>query len=489
VAKAQLEAWIGVHRGSIDAVARVVDASLADAALARMMLYRRRAVVAQVMSEFFARMGGRFHPYLEGRIPQPPMDLAGELATAKAAGDIVGDVCGVPPPLLFERALLAEAGGRLDDARADLEQLLVSYAGFVPAAIAAARVASAAGDPGGAIRSLAVVEGEVTHIREGAALLADAARAVGLHDTASRYDLAALVCQGAYDSRGNDCAPVDVTGQIANDNRMPQIFYFESQADGSLVCNARGIYYRVNPMLRWALLLFSRGRPVSAYRRLGGGSVNSRAGMMLQASEATAAKLRLFLDRPTSFARTLRWLATLSADAWWQLRRIGVAIFGTIGNYLHRIDAVLFRALTGLSVAVTIFLYRAYRILPPPVRAPAGRRVGILLARVRSLALSWARLLSPYAGRGLVEISERNAGLRIARSRYESGIARIFALRTPANEEARRLRVLGQQLSNPDGGEASPNLRGRQMLPPLAAEVLNRLVSQIDAGGEDSPRT
>ena len=55
MATAQVEAWVGAHRGSIVEAARVIDASLADAALGRMMLHRRRAVVASVISEFFAR--------------------------------------------------------------------------------------------------------------------------------------------------------------------------------------------------------------------------------------------------------------------------------------------------------------------------------------------------------------------------------------------------------------------------------------------------
>jgi hypothetical protein len=39
---AQVEAWVSTHSGSIDATGRVIDASLADAALAQMMLRRRR---------------------------------------------------------------------------------------------------------------------------------------------------------------------------------------------------------------------------------------------------------------------------------------------------------------------------------------------------------------------------------------------------------------------------------------------------------------
>ena len=112
MATAQVEAWVGAHRGSIDAAARLIDASLADAALGRMMLHRRRAVVAAVIGDFFTRIGNQFGRYLEGRVPQVPKDPVDEVATAKTAGAIVGDICDAPLPLLFERALLAEADAR-----------------------------------------------------------------------------------------------------------------------------------------------------------------------------------------------------------------------------------------------------------------------------------------------------------------------------------------------------------------------------------------
>ena len=79
---------------------------------------------------------------------------------------------------------------------ADLRRLLDSYPGFVAAAFAAARVALSDNDPVGAIESLAFVERELFQTREGAALLADALRAVGMHEAASRYDLAALTNAG-----------------------------------------------------------------------------------------------------------------------------------------------------------------------------------------------------------------------------------------------------------------------------------------------------
>ena len=158
------------------------------------------------------------------------------------------------PPLAFERASLAEDQGRFDDARADLKEVLAAYPGFVAGAIAAGRMALAAGDPAEAIRVLAPVEGEIIHTRDGAALLADAARAIGLHQSASRYDLASLICRGGYDSHGNDCAPIDLTGKIADDARMPQALYLEGQVDGSVLCNAGGIYYRVNPFFGRLLL-------------------------------------------------------------------------------------------------------------------------------------------------------------------------------------------------------------------------------------------
>ncbi len=263
MATAQVESWVGVHRGSIESVNRLVDAAFADSALARMIIHRQRAVVARVIRGFLDRVGERFDPYLADRMPQAPVDPAAETANAKAAGRIVAELCGAPLPLLFERALLVAAEGAPCRVRADVDPVLAAYPGFIAAAILSARSALAASDPRHAIHALAAVEREILHLREGASLLADAVRAIGLHDTASRYDLTALLCRGGHDSRGNDCAPVDLTGKVINDIRMPQIYYFETQSDGTVLCNVRGVYYRVAPLLGVVLSMFVRVRPLA----------------------------------------------------------------------------------------------------------------------------------------------------------------------------------------------------------------------------------
>ena len=54
---AQLDAWAAVQGGALDDTASEIEESLADAALAQMMLHRRRAVVPEVINEFFVRAG------------------------------------------------------------------------------------------------------------------------------------------------------------------------------------------------------------------------------------------------------------------------------------------------------------------------------------------------------------------------------------------------------------------------------------------------
>ena len=361
-----------------------------------MMLHRRRAVVAAVIGDFFTRIGNQFGRYLEGRVPQVPKDPVDEVATAKTAGDIVGDICDAPLPLLFERALLAEADARFGDAQADLQRVLAAYPGFLAAAAAAGRVAMAAADPGQAIRSLASVEREVTHTREGAALLADAIRAVGLHEKASRYDLAALICPGYHDSRGNDCAPVDVSGKVANDDRMPQIFYFESQPDRSIICNSRGVYYLVNSVLSRLLLALLPGQTLSTFRSLGPGKPPPRRSLISELFEEAQDRLRLLTGdrRPLTSNRVpqasmLEWSQKTLATAWRAVRSVLAAFFRVIESLLE---------------AFVVVLERIYRRLPVPVRAWINRVLGvqyrILLPRVRySIAPrigtygKWAKLL------------------------------------------------------------------------------------------------
>ena len=47
----------------------------------------------------------------------------------------------------------------------------------------------------------------------------------------------------SVDSRGNDCAPVDVVGNIASNSRMLPAFYVETLPGGRILYNDRGVYY------------------------------------------------------------------------------------------------------------------------------------------------------------------------------------------------------------------------------------------------------
>ena len=385
----------------------------------------------------------------------------------------------MPPPLAFERALLAEADGRFGDALADLKQVLAAYPGFVAGAIAAARMALAAGDPAEAIRLLAPVEGEITHTRDGAALLADAARAIGLHESASRYDLAALICRGGYDSHGNDCAPVDLTGKIADDERMPQSLYLEGQADGSVICNAGGIYYSVNPFVGHLLSVVNRGRRLSTMRSLGPSAPTRQKRAIAEIFEAATARLRLLLGG--RFPNAFVLLRKYSASAWSALRRFLAAVF---------------RLAASIDLALVVFLYRLYRRLPVPVRASANKIVQSLTTWLRPLVRdtigprlgprgSW-RIFSP--------ISDSHARGQLAEARYQSGLARIFGLRPLANgtEATPRAGAFLEQLSavaKPSPDEVALKMPAPGKLPPLAEDVLRRLVSEADIRRAPPPRS
>ena len=401
---AQLEAWAAVHTGAIDSISRTVEDSLADAALARMMIFRRRAIAAQVIGEFFGQSEHWPARYLEGRAPQAPTDPTAEIATAKLAGETVVKTCGAQPPLLYERAMLAEIDGRPADAVADLEELLDTYPGFVMAALALARLLMAAGQPGRAIEPLAIVEREAVSTREGAALLADGLRAIGLHGRASRYDLAALTILGYMDSRGNDCAPVDIAGNIVNDYRMPEPFLVDGWPDGRILYNDRGVYYLAGS---------AAGVPPSELRSRGlgpaaAGLPGSRKAALSRALSARAESIK---------ARFLIFLSGLAPEAWDRIARVARAIRG----WASRLRSVARRAVIAVIAVMLPFallVYRSYKRLPRAVRYWNSRLV------VTPLRQRLSRL-----GGKLFEVPERDRLSPVTQVRLGSGILRIFGLR------------------------------------------------------------
>ncbi len=476
---AQVEAWVGARRGSISETTRCIDVSFTDAALGQMMLHRRRAVAASVISEFFAAVGSGYVPYLEGRASAAALDPEGERAAAARACELAASFCGMPPPLAFERALLEESDGRFGDALADLKQVLAAYPGFVAGAVAAGRMALASGDPVAAIRLLAPVEGEIRHTRDGAALLADAARAIGLHELASRYDLAALICRGGYDSRGNDCAPIDLTGKIADDGRMPQSLYLEEQADGSVLCNAGGIYYRVNPFFGRLLWMLNRGSGPSTMRALGPSAPDRQRRAFAEIFEVTTARLRLLWGGRSPNAFVL--LRKYSGSAWSALRRVLAAGL---------------RVAASICLALIIFLYRLYRRLPVPVRASANKVVQSQMKWLRPLVRDTIGPRLGPRGTWLIfsPISDGHARGQLAETRYQSGLAQIFGLRPFANgsDATSRVGAFLEQLSA--GAKQSPDDVALKMpapgkLPPSAEKVLRQLVSEARTLRSPTPQS
>jgi hypothetical protein len=483
---AQVEAWVSTRKGSIDKASSDIDASFADAALGRMMLHRRRAVAAAIVGAFFARTGGGSAAYMEGGEHPMLLDAAGERAIAAELGGLVARLCGTSPPLLFERAMLAREEKRLDDAMSDLKKVVAAYPGFVPAAITAGRMALAAGDPAEAIHSLAAVERELTHIREGAALLADSARAVGLHEVASRYDVLALVSRGAYDSRGNDCAPVNLVDEIADDGRMPQTLYLETQANGSAICNAGGIYYTIQPVVGYLLAAWAHPRVLSTMRSLGsGGRPQKQAGGRM--TGVPTARMRLFFL--SHFPNAATWV-----------RRHTTAIAPVLRRSFARTAGLSAR----VDLAIAVLLFGAYRRLPVSLRSYANRTVRLQILNMRPIVKGLRPMvrdrvgphLGPRGNWGLFSrVSDAQAHKQLAQARYRWGIARIFGLRARADgpavtPNATMLPMAGLfQNGRPSAGDISLEMPPPGKLPPPAEDTLRRLISEAAIRRIASPRS
>lgn len=420
---AQVDAWAAVHRGSLGDIFPLIDEALADAAVARMMLHRRRAVIPRIIGEFFARAGGNFMPHLGDLATEAAVDLCAEIAAAKAAGQLAESACREAPPLLFERAMLSDMEGRAGDAQADLRRLLESYPGFVAAAFAAARLTLTSDDPVSAIEVLACVERELVQTREGAALLADALRAVGMYEAASRYDLTSLTNVGYLDSRGNDCAPVDAAGKVVSHKHMLPAFYVGMLPGGRMLYNDRGVYYVAGSVVSNVLFALF-------------GSIRSRSvitGCVPQNSTYGSGALRAAMAKLTRFF------------------------------YQGEADAVRLRALAAAALKI-------------------WRRLAWLR---RGADHALRRMLPRLAAYGLLQIPERDRRSRVVQDRVRAGVTSIFGIsalkldsrHTPQASEpglaaGQNSRAISSERANP------VPLRQFNALPPKAEEALHRLASK-----------
>jgi hypothetical protein len=440
VPTAQVDAWAAVHQGNLDDTATEIDKSLIDSALGRMMLHRRRALASQVIEEFFASAGSRFVPYLGDQASTRLLTFASEMAEANAAAAVAERVGGSTMPLLVERASMAETEGRVHDAVADLERLLEAYPGFVTAALAAGRLAFADGDPLRAIDALACVHRELIETREGAGLLADVLREIGVPEAASRYDVAALIGLGYMDSRGNDFAPVDAAGNVVSHNRMLPAFYVDHLPDGHVLYNDRGVYYSTNSTI--GDLLFS----------------------IFRSCTADGSRVRRRRARSPDGLVAFRFLRRLKLGAYKK------APLGKV-----------------LSVVPIAFL-RAWRKLS-------------WLRRAIDRSLRGA--LPQIAAWGLLEIPERDRHSPIVQARVRSGITAIFGSRLALIGDPRRgtselrgaangeTNVSSDPPQKHDENSVEAQLqRVFQMgvLSPIAFQALRRLVSRLDVGPDETLR-
>jgi hypothetical protein len=302
-----------------------------------MMLSRRRAAVPQVFDEFFARAGARFAPQANEETPTSLSTFKKEMANAKDAAAIAARMRPSTVALLFERALLAEMEGRLEDAAGDLALVLESYPGFVAAALMAGRLALARGEAVRAVEVLAYVECEIAGTREGAGLLADALRAIGMADKASRYDVAALTSPGYVDSRGNDCAPVDTSGNFVTHRHMLPAFCVEPLPGGQSLYNDRGVYYFARfTIIDLLLSLFRRRSSVGV--RTQSQSLNS-TNFRSRSVRYLRVRLKPFVHNMRLHAKALNLQQFVPTEFWRQLSWIRLTVAGSFRSFFPQLAA------------------------------------------------------------------------------------------------------------------------------------------------------
>jgi hypothetical protein len=426
VTSAQVQAWLAVHKGALSKASQAADGTTADAAVARMMLHRRRAVVWHVVSEFLDRLrSGSVASYLENRAAQMPESAASELELSQAAGEEAARIGGEAPPLLLERALLAEMQGGYSSALADLDELLDAFPGSLAAAVAFARIALQVGDSERAIGALAYVENELVCTREGSGLLADALHAIGMHQPASHYDVAALVATGEVDRQGNDCTAVDMNGDAAIDTRMPPAFLLDNEATNQLLCNDRGVYYTADSLIGESLtgLMGTKYIALSAVRPTAGRDPIGR--------------LRLFcMERNWPFPAGLAIRDRAGFDS-------AAAKGSGLRRFLRKYNAVAGRLMSQTFAHPKIRgpIRRSYSRVPEPMRYRLNEYVLKPLRR---------RLIGKWR-----EVVERDRRSEIVRERLQQGVARIFQLRSAPGagalspQAAKILGHLQQQVLSP----------------------------------------
>jgi hypothetical protein len=332
-----------------------------------------------------------------------------------------------------------------------------------------------AGDPVEAIHLLAVVERELTHTCAGAAAMADAARAIGLHEAASRYDLLALTCHGAHDSRGNDCVPFGLTGEIADDGRMPQTLYIEGQADDSVICNAGGVYYLIHPLVGFMMAAWTHPRPLSVTRSLG----------PIGAKRRHQNNARM-VPVPTARLRPIRNYFPKMAG---RVEQHWARIVPLLSGHLRRSATLPLR----VDLAVGLLLHGVYRRLPTAIRRYLNQTAKTQFAKLRPMTKglrpvvrnSIGPVFGPHGNWGIfIRVSDARAYAELARARYRSGVARVFDLLPPGHSDATKGGAtafsLGRLFRNaqPSFGNVLWKMPPPGVLPPAAERALNYLMSE-----------
>ena len=236
---------------------------------------------------------------------------------------------------------------------------------------------------------------------------------------------------------------------------MPQIFYFESQADGSIICNARGVYYRVNPMFSRLLLVLQPRATALDLPVVGRGQVSRQGGRRFpeifrgnsSKAAAFAGDRRRFSNRvPYSMLRLAR--KTRLASAWRAVRSV-------LGGMSSASIEQLF--LDGIRQS----------FLVPSLSKIAG--AGSCIGQIRVVGRSQYRMPLLAFGIRSPRVLARTASGRysrkypsearacgLPRTRYQSGVARIFGLRTLAKAMRQTPADMSAFLAQLSGCHASP---------------------------------
>jgi hypothetical protein len=285
------------------------------------------------------------------------------------------------------------------------------------------------------------------------------------------------MCPGYADSRGNDCAPVDMRGIPTIHPLMPQATLIAQLSDGRVLCNDRGLYY---------VGLSKKGDPLSELmqvRTSGRSSCARRGRAWPQLLTRMIFKRLKHLIRQIMFVFSRR-RRSLADDGVMTKRKPDINVardalkarplgYQAPKKSAEKISYGLRRILITVAALRVIIpskvrrrMYHVYKRLPEPLRYSLNKFV---LVRLRNNRKHYWQ-----------QISEQDSQSNIIRARMLYGVARILQ-----NFAASHGMTL-TQLTIFDGPNATGRLAselrqitGSSLLPAAAAEIFSDLVNGL----------